>query len=117
MFGDKRMKKLFIIFLKIFVYVFVVLYALLTITAAGIDIYVNGFHVWHIFYFVGSALLILSLTPKASKYLLYFTLVLMICIAVINGFITKELDLSHIFIRVILSGLLSICWYYMKKSR
>lgn len=98
--------------LKIFVYVFVGLYSVLTIIAGIADAMERKkFYYWHSFYIIGAILMIVSLLSGMPKYMLPIALGLMVITAIYNGNVTDNLQPSHIMVRTIISlGLVAI-WY------
>lgn len=90
---------------------FVGLYAILTVIAAISDIRTNGFHYWHLFYFVG-AVLLAAAGISNSQVLMTISLVAMIAIAMYNGYVTGTLQWSHIAVRTIISLIIGALHYY-----
>lgn len=96
-------------------YLFVILYAVLTIIAAFADIIGQGFQYWHSFYFIGAVGLLLALIPNLPHWGLPVALILLIIIAIVNGLLTNSLQINHIVVRSIISLIVGLCWMYLNK--
>lgn len=98
--------------LKIFIYILVSLYALLTLVAAIADIKERKkFHYWHIFYFIGAIFMLFSLFYAPSKNYLSISLGFMVLVAIFTGYVADMLNIKHIAIRIAISMLLCWLWY------
>ncbi|UUX33792.1 hypothetical protein [Fundicoccus culcitae] len=99
---------------SILIYSFIIAYAVLTLIAAFMDIRLNGFFYWHVFYFIAAIGLLIALLPNIPNWGLPLALGLLVVVAILNGYLTNSLQWSHIAIRTIISLIVAYGWMLLK---